>query len=58
MTRIMLVDDHEVVRMGIEAAINSAEDMRVVGSFSDGGYGDQGSTDCGAGRCVAGRFDA
>ncbi len=36
MIRIMLVGDHEVVRMGIEAAINSGEDMRVVGSFSDG----------------------
>jgi two-component system, NarL family, response regulator DevR len=36
MIRIMLVDDHEVVRMGIEAAIEAAEGMTVVASFSDG----------------------
>ncbi len=36
MIRIMLVDDHEVVRMGIQAAIDSAEDMQVVSSLSDG----------------------
>jgi two-component system, NarL family, response regulator DevR len=36
MIRIMLVDDHELVRMGIQAAIDSADDMQVVGSLPDG----------------------
>ncbi|MEE8047051.1 MAG: response regulator transcription factor [Dehalococcoidia bacterium] len=36
MIRIMLVDDHEVVRMGIEAAIDAAEGMTVIASLSDG----------------------
>ena len=36
MIRIMLVDDHELVRMGIEAALDAAEDMSVVASVSDG----------------------
>jgi len=36
MIRIMLVDDHEVVRMGIEAAIEAADGMTVVASLSDG----------------------
>jgi DNA-binding NarL/FixJ family response regulator len=36
MIRIMLVDDHEVVRMGIQAAIDSAADMQVVSSLPDG----------------------
>lgn len=36
MIRIMLVDDHEVVRMGIEAALSAAEGMTVVASVSDG----------------------
>lgn len=36
MIRVMLVDDHEVVRMGIESAIEAAEDMTVVASVSDG----------------------
>ena len=36
MIRVMLVDDHELVRMGIEAAIDVVEDMNVVASVSDG----------------------
>jgi DNA-binding NarL/FixJ family response regulator len=32
----MLVDDHEVVRLGIESAIESAEGMTAVASVSDG----------------------
>ena len=36
MIRVMLVDDHEVVRLGIESAIDSAEGMAVIASVSDG----------------------
>ena len=36
MIRVMLVDDHEVVRLGIESAIEAAEGMRVVASVADG----------------------
>ena len=36
MIRVMLVDDHEVVRMGIESAIEAAEGMTVVASVADG----------------------
>ena len=36
MIRIMLVDDHEVVRMGVGSAVDAAEDMTVVASLSDG----------------------
>ena len=36
MIRVMLVDDHEVVRMGIESAVEAAEGMTVVASVSDG----------------------
>lgn len=36
MIRVMLVDDHEVVRLGIESAIDAAEGMRVVASVADG----------------------
>ena len=36
MIRVMLVDDHEVVRLGIESAIDAAEGMTVVASLSDG----------------------
>ena len=36
MIRVMLVDDHEVVRLGIESAIESAEGMTAVASVSDG----------------------
>jgi two-component system response regulator DevR len=36
MIRIMLVDDHEVVRMGVGSALDAAEDMTVVASLSDG----------------------
>jgi len=36
MIRVMLVDDHEVVRMGTESAVEAAEGMTVVASVSDG----------------------
>ena len=36
MIRVMLVDDHEVVRLGIEAAIEAAEGLTVVASLGDG----------------------
>lgn len=36
MIRVMLVDDHEVVRLGIESAIDAAEGMTVVASVADG----------------------
>ncbi len=36
MIRVMLVDDHEVVRLGIESAIDTAEGMTVVASVADG----------------------
>ena len=36
MIRVMLVDDHEVVRMGIESAIEAADGMTVVASLGDG----------------------
>lgn len=36
MIRIMLVDDHELVRMGIQSALDSTADMQVIGSHSDG----------------------
>ena len=34
--RIMLVDDHEVVRKGLAALITAEEDMEVIGEASDG----------------------
>ena len=34
--RIMLVDDHEVVRKGLAALISAEEDMEVIGEASDG----------------------
>lgn len=36
MIRVMLVDDHEVVRLGIESAIETADGMTVVASVADG----------------------
>ena len=35
-TRILLVDDHQVVRMGLAAIIAAESDMRLVGEASDG----------------------
>lgn len=32
-TRVMVVEDHEVVRSGIESVLSKAKDLRVVGSF-------------------------
>jgi DNA-binding NarL/FixJ family response regulator len=34
--RIMLVEDHQVVRQGIVALLSSTDDLEVVGSFGDG----------------------
>ena len=34
--RVLLVDDHPVVRAGIEAILNSQTDIEVVGAASDG----------------------
>lgn len=34
--RVMVVDDHAVVRVGLKALINAEPDMEVVGEFSDG----------------------
>jgi two-component system, NarL family, invasion response regulator UvrY len=36
MIRILLVDDHELVRTGLEALLNAAEDMSVVGVAPSG----------------------
>src|SRR2546428_5094460 len=36
MTRVMLVDDHELVRQGIAAMLNSASDLQVVGEARSG----------------------
>ncbi|MGZ8200114.1 MAG: response regulator [Methylosarcina sp.] len=36
MISVLLVDDHELVRTGIEALLNSAEDIRVVGVAQSG----------------------
>lgn len=36
MVKILLVDDHEIVRQGIAQLINSQPDMRVVGEAEDG----------------------
>src|SRR5215471_4977374 len=35
-TRIMIVDDHEVVRLGMRAAIEAEPDITVVGEASNG----------------------
>lgn len=34
-TKVMIVDDHEVVRMGLRAAIEPEDDMEVVGEAGD-----------------------
>jgi DNA-binding NarL/FixJ family response regulator len=34
--RILLIDDHAVVREGLKALINAQEDMEVVGQAGDG----------------------
>lgn len=35
--RILLIDDHALVREGVGRLLQEAQDMRVVGSFDDGG---------------------
>jgi len=35
-TRVLLVDDHEVVRLGLMTLINDQPNMQVVGSGHDG----------------------
>jgi DNA-binding NarL/FixJ family response regulator len=37
MIRVMIVDDHAVVRRGLEELLGTADDVAVVGSASDGG---------------------
>ena len=34
--RVMIVDDHEVVRMGLRAALESEDDLEVAGEARDG----------------------
>lgn len=36
MIRVLIADDHEVVRSGFEMIVNSQEDMEVVGKVADG----------------------
>jgi DNA-binding NarL/FixJ family response regulator len=36
MTRVLIVDDHAVVRRGLEQLIDSAADLEIVGAASDG----------------------
>ncbi|RIP33961.1 DNA-binding response regulator [Staphylococcus gallinarum] len=36
MYRIILVDDHHIVRQGLEFLLSTVEDLEVVGGFSDG----------------------
>jgi len=39
MIKILLVDDHSVVRMGLRMLLNNQEDMDVVGEASEGNEG-------------------
>lgn len=36
MSRIILVDDHHIVRQGLEFLLSTVEDLEVIGGFSDG----------------------
>lgn len=36
MTRVLIVDDHRVVRVGLEALIEATDDLTVVGAAADG----------------------
>ena len=46
MIRIFLLDDHEVVRDGIRAALEAESDMTVVGEASDAAHAVQAVADC------------
>jgi DNA-binding NarL/FixJ family response regulator len=39
MIRVVIVDDHPLVRVGLACVIDAADDMVVVGTASDGSYG-------------------
>ncbi|MBM7554192.1 response regulator [Thalassobacillus pellis] len=39
MIKVLLVDDHAVVRMGLKMLLNSLEDMEVIGEASEGNEG-------------------
>ena len=39
MIRVLLVDDHRLVRVGLESLVNAAGDMVVVGAAADGAQG-------------------
>lgn len=45
MIKVLLVDDHAVVRMGLKMLLNSVLDMEVVGEASEGNEGIQKSTE-------------
>ncbi|PHK50821.1 response regulator [Staphylococcus edaphicus] len=36
MNRIILIDDHHIVRQGLEFLLSTVEDLEVIGGFSDG----------------------
>ncbi|MGO3497197.1 MAG: response regulator transcription factor, partial [Staphylococcus equorum] len=36
MHRIILVDDHHIVRQGLEFLLSTVDDIDVIGGFSDG----------------------
>ncbi|RIM91016.1 response regulator, partial [Staphylococcus shinii] len=36
MNRIVLVDDHHIVRQGLEFLLSTVDDLEVIGGFSDG----------------------
>jgi two-component system response regulator DevR len=38
MIKIFLLDDHEVVRQGVKAALEAEDDMSVVGEAGDAGH--------------------
>ena len=56
--RILLADDHVVVREGLKALINRQPDMEVVGETGDGSSACEAAARLGAGRRRDGRLDA